>query len=102
MLDELLKEIDELKSYKSKYEGAVAEKKRMSDLLYDYMLKEYEGMSMEDRIKKHKEEYCNHCRYRDICEDNISKLLPEDIFKPFRSEIGWIPSWKACKRFEWS
>lgn len=98
MLDELLKEIDELKSYKSKYESALESKQKMSDLLYDYMMKEWKNMSREDRVDMHIDDICSCCRYRMYCTIE----LPEDILKPIPSDKAWIPARTCCKKFEWS
>ena len=97
MLEKFLKEINELKEYKKKYEHAVADKKTMSDVLYEYMLKEYNSMTTEERISVYKEENCRCCRYRD-CDCDI----PDDVTKPIPSDKGWIPARKSCGSFEWS
>lgn len=98
MLDELLKDINELKEYKKKYECTLKDKQKMSDLLYDYMMKEYKNMGREERILLHKTNCCSCCRYRDYC--NVE--LPEDIWKPIPSDKAWIPARKNCGKFEWS
>ena len=58
MLEQLLEEINELKKYKERYELAERDKERMSEMLYDYMMKEYESMTKEERIEKYKKECC--------------------------------------------
>ncbi len=98
MLEELLKEFDELREYKKRYEYAVKEKERMSELLYEYMMKEYEGMTKEERANQYKREWCACCRYNDICDFKY----PEDICKPILSDKAWIPARVGCNRFEWS
>lgn len=98
MLEEFLKEINELKEYKKKYERATKDKQAMSELLYDYMLQEYENTSKEKRIELYKIKCCNCCRYRDYC--NIE--FPEDIWKPIPSEKAWIPEKTTCGSFKWS
>ena len=98
MLEELIKGIHELEEYKYKYECIQKDKQRMSDLLYEYMMREYESMGREERIVAHKVECCNCCRYEGYC--NIG--LPEDIWKPIPSKKAWIPGRKVCEKFEWS
>lgn len=97
MLDELLKEINELKEYKKLYEYAIKDKKLMSERLYKYMMKEYESMTKEERIAYYKKECCNCCRYNFCGYD-----FPDDICKPIPSEIDFIPARVICKGFKWS
>lgn len=97
MLEELLKEINELKEYKERYELANKDKEQMSDLLYDYMMKEYIQMTDEERITKYKKEYCCNCRRKHVCEYNCN--LPENIMKPVPSKDAWIPRVIGCKYF---
>ncbi len=98
MLDEIFNEIKELQRYKEKYLYAKKDKQRMSDLLYEYMIKEYDNMSKQERISKYEEECCRHCRYRGYCEFDF----PENIYEPVRSDKAWIPGRKTCGRFEMS
>lgn len=98
MLEELLKELEELRKYKERYEIALQEKERMSKMLYEFMIKEYESTTKEERICKYKKEYCKSCRYNYDC--NVE--LPEEILKPIPSEIAWIPGKIQCKNFRWS
>ena len=98
MLDELLKDIDELKKYKKKYENAIKDIQTMSDLLYTYMKKEWESMSREDRVIAYQRSSCESCRHYDCC----SISLPEDIWKPIQSDKAWIPARKNCGNFQWS
>ena len=56
MIDELIKEIQELKEYKEKYSKLVGEKQRLSDELYKYMMKEYEKHAVKAAIYGSKEE----------------------------------------------
>lgn len=102
MLNELLKEIEELKKYKEKYEYAVKDKEIMSELLYEYMTKEYESMTKEERVKIFEKEFCECCRFAHYCRDHFEEAYPEDILKPFPSERAWIPPRKGCAEFEWS
>ena len=98
MLEELIKEIQELQEYKYKYECVQKDKQRMSDLLYEYMMREYESMGREERIISFRANNCIYCKYDDYC--NAS--LPEDIWKPIPSKKAWIPGRKCCEKFEWS
>lgn len=101
MLDELIKEINELRDYKQKYEYAEADKKVMSDKLYEYMLKEYENTPYEERCKQHLKHTCSVCRYR-IYGCDLQNNLPENIRKPVESDKAWIPGVVSCSSFEWS
>lgn len=97
MLEELLKEINELKQYKKLYEYAVKDKEQMSKLLYEYMVKEYNTMTDEERVAKHREAFCCYCRYDD-CKCNFQK----DLWLPIPSEKAYIPGRMLCDNFEWS
>ena len=97
MIDELLKEIEELRSYKKKYEHTCTEKQKMSNMLYEYMMKEYESMTKEERIKKYKEECCSCCR-----EDVYYCDFPDDIMKPISSDKAYIPERLTCGKFVWA
>lgn len=68
MLDELLEEIQKLREYKTKYEYAEKDKKEMSDLLYKYMMAEYEGKSYDERVREYEKNTCSCCRYHSMCE----------------------------------
>lgn len=48
MVEELIKELNELQEYKKKYECVQKEKQKMSDLLYEYMMREYENMEKKE------------------------------------------------------
>lgn len=98
MLEQLIKELEELKEYKNKYECAIKDKQKMSEKLYEYMLKEYENTTKEKRVSVFKEKTCKSCRYRDCC--NLE--LPDDIMKPIPSDKAWIPAIKTCGEFEWA
>lgn len=101
MLDELLEEIQELREYKAKYEYAEKAKKEMSDLLYKYMMVEYESKSYDERVREYEREACSCCRYRSVCENR--KQLPLDILKPKPSDgKAWIPGRVGCSLFKWS
>ena len=102
MLEELLKEINKLKKYKKLYECAVKDKERMSELLYEYMTKEYENITREEKIAQHKEKLCRSCRYRDYCREYFDDSYSEDIGKPIPSDKAWIPGRVTCGKFEWA
>jgi hypothetical protein len=97
MLDELLKEITELKEYKHKYECSYQNNQTMSDLLYEFMMEKYNNTSLEERILNYKNKTCNMCRYWDDCGLN----LPENIGEPIKSDKAWIPAIKGCGKFQW-
>lgn len=98
MIDEFLNEIKELQEYKEKYLCAVKDKQRMSDLLYEYMTKEYKRMPKQKRIEKYEEECCQYCRYREYCKFDF----PDDVYKPIKSDNAWIPRRVTCGNFKWS
>lgn len=75
MIDEFLNEIKELQEYKKKYLYAVKDKQCMSDLLYEYMTKEYKRMSKQKRIESTKKNVVNAV---DI--ENIANLISLTIF----------------------
>lgn len=96
-LDELIKEIQDLKEKERQLEYLKKDKKKMADKLLEYELKEYENTSVEERKAKYFKEICRCCRFN--CEN--SKCLPDDIGKPIKSEVDFFPSHKSCKDFEW-
>ena len=98
MLDDFLKEIQELKEYKQKYDFAMQDKQRMSDELFKLMSEQYNKTSLEDRISNFRKEICSCCRYRDDCEME----LPENIGEPIISDKAWIPTTKSCGEFHWA
>ncbi len=95
MLEQLLEEINELKKYKERYELAERDKERMSEMLYNCMVKEYESMTKEERIEKYKKEYCANCIYR-----GYGCTLPDNIMQPIRSKDAYIPGVVYCKKFK--
>lgn len=97
MLDELIMEISELKTYKKKYESATKDKLRMSELLFELMTEKYNNTPFEERKKHFKEDICRCCRWKTSC--NIK--IPEDIEKPIESDKAWIPAQRGCGEFEW-
>lgn len=99
MLEELLKEIEELKKYKKKYECAEKDKEYMSNYIYKEELNKFKETSYEVRANTHREEKCRCCRFNNDC--NIKDCLPEDIGKPTKNK-GWMPGYKVCEEFKWS
>lgn len=97
MIDELITEINELKEYKEKYEYALADKQRMSNLLDELMSEKYDNLSYDERLKWHEKEICSHCRY---C--GCGRKLADDIGCFLPSEKAYIPSRICCKNFDWS
>ena len=97
MLEELLKEITELKEYKKKYEYCLIEKQRMSDKLYRLMILEYGNTTPQQNIEEYKKHTCCDCRFQEGCHI----VLPQDIGKPIKNDEGWIPATKSCESFSW-
>lgn len=98
MIEELIKDINELTKYKNMYECAMKDKEKMSEMLLYYMNKEYENQSYESRCLLHKKDLCGGCLHNDYC----TKELPQDVLKPIPSGKAWIPSKKICEAFKWS
>lgn len=96
MLDELLKEIEDLKTYKIKYKNLQADKQKMSDMLYELMLREYETKTYEQRVEEYRKNMCQCCKF-----NGCACILPQDIGLPIQSNEAWIPATKGCKEFEW-
>ena len=97
MIDELLKEIQELKEYKRKYDLAIIEKQRMSDMLYELMTNEYLDKTLAERKAQYSKDMCCNCRSYGYC----TKELPENIEEPIKNNKAWIPATRSCKQFEW-
>ena len=101
MLEDLLKEIQELQEYKRKYECALKDKQAMSDKLYEYMMDEYNKTPYEEREKYHINQRCRCCRWKPFGECKCDKKLPEDIGIPTLSNNACFPQKKSCDKFEW-
>ena len=101
MLEDLVRELQELQEYKKKYECALRDKQRMSDKLYEYMMDEYNNTSYEEREKYHIEQWCRCCRWKPWGEDKCDNKLPEDIGIPTPSSNAYFPPKKNCDKFEW-
>ena len=97
MLDDFLKEIEELKKYKYKYESQKKDKQQMSNELFKLMTEKYNNMSYEQRVDEYTNDMCRCCRYKYNCEIK----LPDDILKPIESDREWFPAKTSCKEFEW-
>ena len=97
MLQELVDEINKLLEYKQKYEHAERDKKSMSNLLFEFMLKEYDSKTYEERCSEYKKIVCRTCRYREDCEFE----LPKNIWEPIQSDKNWIPGKQTCEHFKW-
>lgn len=100
-IDELIKEIEELKKYKSKYESTQKDKQVMSDMLYDYMVREYEAKSIDQRKSEYISKWCKDC-FDGCYECEYRNNLPDDILKPIKSDDAWIPKHVRCSYFRWS
>jgi hypothetical protein len=96
MLDELVKDLQELLDYKKKYEYIIKDKETMSDLLFELMTEKYNNTSYEDRREHFRENSCQCCRY-----EGCNLELPQDIGKPIKSDKAWIPATKSCGNFQW-
>lgn len=96
MLEKIIEELAELIEYKRRYESAQKDKQTMSDMLYDYMLKEYEATPYEERCKKFHDYSCKHCKNQDYCLMLFKNEYPEDILMPVKSDRAWIPPRKGC------
>lgn len=100
MLEELIKEINELRDYKIKYESLEEDKRRMSDKLFELMMEKYNNQSYQERVEIFKKEGCRDCRYKYNCD--LKDNLPQDIWIPIESDKAWIPAMKSCGEFQWS
>ena len=100
MLEKIIEDLTELIEYKRRYESAQKDKQTMSDMLYDYMLKEYEATPYEERCKKFHDYSCKHCKNQDYCLMLFKNEYPEDILIPVKSDRAWIPPRKGCGKFE--
>lgn len=97
MIDDFIKEIQELKEKCKKLESLKVDKKKMADKLLEYELKEYEQIPIQERKEKYFNKTCIHCRRGCIG----SSGLPDDIGKPIKSEVDYFPSHKRCEDFMW-
>lgn len=96
-LEEIIEELEKYKSYQTKYECAMEDKKELAKYVYENELKKYEEESYTERCKRYIKERCKHCRFLTYC--NVK--LPDDILKPVENE-GWFPGYKTCGEFKWS
>ena len=98
MIEDFIKEINELNEYKRKYECAIKDKQVMSDKLYDLYLEKYNSQTFEERKLIHLNDSCKCCRYNCDCDQ---RMLPENILMPLRSDKGWLPPRVTCSEFAW-
>lgn len=96
MIDDLINELQEYKTMKDKIKYLQKDKQKMSKLLYEYMMKEYNTKSYDERVNEFRNDVCKNCRNRDC-----GKELPIDILKPIESDKDFIPSKKGCSAFNW-
>ena len=102
MLEEFIKELEELKEFKKKCEYLEKDKQVLSDKLFEYMTREYEGTSYESRCSAYIKNSCSCCRNCDFGYCSLMRELPQDIGKPVQSDKAWIPATKGCSNFRWS
>ena len=72
-LDELIKEIQDLKEKERQLEYLKKDKKKMADKLLEYELKEYENTSVEEEKEKYIEE--NKVEISNLCYPDIKGVL---------------------------
>ena len=96
-IDEIIKELQDLKQKEQELEYLKEDKKKMADKLYEYELKEYQNTTIDERKEKYFNEMCKHCR---CCCENKDRL-PDDINMPIRTDNDYFPAHKCCKEFEW-
>ena len=98
MLDEFIKDINELIEYKKKYEYILKDKQKMSDALYELYLEKYNNQSFEERRQLFVKDTCGCCKYYFDCDKHLSK----NVLMPIKSDTGWFPSRVGCDEFQWS
>lgn len=96
-IDEIIKELQDLKQKEQELECLKKDKKKMADKLYEYELKEYQNTTIDERKERYFNEMCKHCRH--CCENKDE--LPDDINMPVRTDNDYFPAHKSCKEFEW-
>lgn len=97
VLEALIKELEEYKSYEEKYKSAVKDKEKLAEYVYENEVKKFLEESYEERKTKHMEEVCIHCRFFPDCEVEF----PSDVLAPVKNK-GWFPSYKRCEYFKMS
>ena len=86
-LDELIKEIQDLKEKERQLEYLKKDKKKMADKLLEYELKEYKNTSVEERKEKYFKETCRCCRFH--CENSNGSLGFNSVYLIlFSNNIG--------------
>lgn len=98
IIEKCIKEYQELKEYKELYEHQKIDKRKMSEKLYEYELKEYKQTDYKQRVEEHIKEHCENCKWyygkdRECkwLEGTPKTRLPEDILKPIESNIDYFP-----------
>lgn len=99
MLEDFIKDINELIEYKIKYEYAIKNKQKMSDALYDLDLERYNIQTFEERKQNYIKDLCNCCRFDFYCNKD---KIPENILMPIKSDKAWFPSKISCSEFQWN
>jgi hypothetical protein len=100
MLEDFIKDIQELIEYKKKYEDAMVARQRMSDALYELYLEKYNNQTFEERKEKYIKEQCKDCRSSWYgCKHDI---IPDNVGMSIRSDRAWVPARVGCSEFNWS
>jgi hypothetical protein len=99
MIEDFVNDLQELMSYKKKYEFAQKDKQTMSDELFKFMIKEYNNTTYSERASFHIKEICSGCRFNENCV--LQESFPENILEPIKSDRAWIPGKVTCKEFRW-
>lgn len=100
IIENLIEELKSLEEVKKKYEYVEEAKKVMSDMLLDYMKKEYDKSTYSERCAKYNHEICKDCFHRHGCV--IKNDLPKNILEPIPSNNNYIPARRTCGNFKWS
>lgn len=102
-LDTFLKEIEELKTYKTKYSCLLEKYNHRVVELYIRELDKWEATLLKDHQKKYTEKWCKNCRHFGSIEKECRKLCG-DILKPVLKENAegeMYLSYVDCDNFEW-
>lgn len=98
IIEDFIKEYQELKKYKQLYKCQEEDKKKMSEKLYEYELKDYKQKDYKQRVEEHIKEQCKDCKWfygrNEDCEwleGTPETRLPQDILKPIKSEENYFP-----------
>jgi hypothetical protein len=103
ILEEFLKEINELQEYKKKYEYLLKDYNYRMKKLFELELEKWENTKSQDRKEEFIKTTCRDCRHF-FDRESLTCEIEDDISKPFLREHGdgkkYI-SYKCCKDFEW-